>query len=37
MYQGDQLCAEAEGLFIQPKVSMREHAMTSSTEKAPSD
>ncbi len=37
MHQGDRLCAEAQGIFIQPKISMLEHAMTSSTEKAPND
>ena len=27
MHLGDQLCAEAEGIFIQPKISMLEHAL----------
>jgi hypothetical protein len=27
MHHGDQLCAEAEGIFIQPKISMLEHAL----------
>jgi acyl-coenzyme A thioesterase PaaI-like protein len=29
MHNGDRLCAEAEGIFIRPKVSMLEHAMAS--------
>ena len=29
MHHGDQLCAEAEGIFIQPKISMLEHALDS--------
>jgi acyl-coenzyme A thioesterase PaaI-like protein len=37
MHQGDRLCAEAEGIFIQPEISMLEYAVTSSTGTAPSD
>jgi acyl-coenzyme A thioesterase PaaI-like protein len=29
MHHGDRLCADAEGVFIRPKVSMLEHAMKS--------
>lgn len=29
MHVGDRLCAEAEGVFIQPRISMLEHAMAS--------
>lgn len=32
MHDGERLCAEAEGIFIQPKISMIEHAMANSTE-----
>jgi hypothetical protein len=35
--QSDRLCAEAEGIFIQPEISMLEYAVTSSTGTAPSD
>jgi hypothetical protein len=35
--QGDRLCAESEGIFIQPKISMLEYAVMSSTGTAPSD
>ena len=32
MHVGDRLCAEAEGVFIRPRVSMLEHAMASEAE-----
>jgi len=32
MHVGDRLCAEAEGVFIQPRISMLEHAMASEVE-----
>ena len=32
MHVGDRLCAEAEGVFIQPRISMLEHAMASEAE-----
>jgi len=37
MQHDDQLCAEAEGIFIQPKISMLEHAMAKSIEETPND
>ncbi len=37
MHHGERLCAEAEGIFIRPKVSMLEHAMASQAEDSPSD
>jgi hypothetical protein len=37
MHHGDRLCAEAEGIFIRPKISMFEHAIASSVGETLSD
>jgi acyl-coenzyme A thioesterase PaaI-like protein len=37
MHHGDRLCAEAEGIFIRPKISMLEHALASSDRSSTSD
>jgi acyl-coenzyme A thioesterase PaaI-like protein len=37
LHSGDRLCAEAEGIFIRPKVSMLEHVMASANEAASND